>query len=75
MSCGEATSDASAPPESPVFPAEEIEWDGETLSYQGKRYRPGDRIDVGGGQMPLKELTGLSLPKGCPDGIRPFIIA
>ena len=59
----------------PVFPAEEIEWDGETLSYQGRNYRPGDRIEVGGGQMPLEELTGLSLPEGCPDGVRPFIVA
>lgn len=33
----------------PVFPAGDATWDGDSLSWRGNKYQPGDAIAVGGG--------------------------
>ena len=45
-----------------VFPAAEVSWDGDTLTYQGSGYRDGDFIEVSGGVMDLATLHGLRVP-------------
>src|SRR4029453_6726116 len=52
-----------------VFRAQEIDWDGEALMYEGRRYLLGDRIELGGGGMPLHRLKGLSLPEAWADTV------
>ena len=47
-----------------VFRARDIDWDGQVLSHEGRRYRIGDVLDVGGGHMALDRLDGLYLPEG-----------
>jgi hypothetical protein len=58
-----------------VFRAEDVDWDGKTLSYRGQRYRLGDRIDLMGGFMTLRRLTGLHLPEEWTDTPEAFVIA
>lgn len=58
-----------------VFSAEEIDWDGETLTYQERQYRFGNSIDLVGGFMALQRLTGLSLPEGWADTVEAFVVA
>ena len=47
-----------------VFRARDIDWDGQVLSHEGRQYRIGDVLDVGGGHMSLDRLKGLYLPGG-----------
>ena len=58
-----------------VFRAQDIDWDGETLVYEGRRYLLGDRIELGGGLMPLHRLKGLSLPEAWADTVETFVVA
>lgn len=58
-----------------VFRAEGIDWDGETLSYEGRRYRLGDHIELGGGFMALHGLKGLSLPEAWAATVETFVVA
>lgn len=58
-----------------VFPAHEIDWDGETLTYRDRHCRPGHSITLAGGFMALQGLTGLSLPEACADTVEAFVIA
>lgn len=58
-----------------VFGVEEIDWNGESLTYQERHYRVGDSIDLIGGFMALQRLTGLSLPEACRDAVEAFVVA
>jgi hypothetical protein len=58
-----------------VFRAQDIDWDGEVLTYEGRRYRLGDSIDLGGGLMALQRLTVLRLPEGRADAVEAFVVA
>ena len=58
-----------------VFRARDIDWDGETLTHEGQRYRLGDSVDLGGGLMTLRRLTGLRLPAGWADSVEAFVVA
>lgn len=50
-----------------VFRTQDIDWDGDTLTYDGRRYRLGDRIDLMGGSMKLERLKRLHLPEEWAD--------
>jgi hypothetical protein len=58
-----------------VFRAQDIEWDGETLTHEGRRYRLGDNVDLGGGLMALQRLKGLRVPSGWADSAEVFVVA
>jgi hypothetical protein len=58
-----------------VFRAQDIDWDGETLTYEERRYRLGDNVDLGGGLMALRRLTGLRLPDGWASTTDAFVVA
>jgi hypothetical protein len=58
-----------------VFRAEDVDWDGDTLTYDGRRYRLGDRIDLMGGFMTLRRLKGLHLPEEWADTAEAFVVA
>lgn len=67
--------DGSGHMELVVFRAQDIEWDGETLTYERHRYRLGDRINLGGGLIALRRLKGLSLPEAWADTVETFVVA
>lgn len=58
-----------------VFRAEDINWDGDTLTHEGRRYRLGDRVDLMGGFMKLGRLTGLHVPEEWADTAEAFVVA
>lgn len=58
-----------------VFRAEDVDWDGDTLTYMGQLYRLGDRIDLMGGFMTLRRLKGLHLPEEWADTAEAFVVA
>jgi hypothetical protein len=58
-----------------VFRAKDVDWDGDTLTYRGQRYRLGDRIDLMGGYMTLRRLKGLHLPEEWADTAEAFVVA
>jgi hypothetical protein len=58
-----------------VFRAQDIRWDGQTLTFAGADYRIDDPIDVGGGFMQLHELRALHLPAGWTGTERAFVVA
>lgn len=58
-----------------VFRAQDIDWDGETLTCEGRRYRLGDNVDLGGGLMALRRLAGLRLPEAWASTTDAFVVA
>ena len=58
-----------------VFPAAEVSWDGDTLTYRGAGYRDGDFIEVSGGVMDLARLHGLRLPEAWASTESAFVVA
>lgn len=58
-----------------VFPAAEVSWDGDTLTYRGSGYRDGDFIEVSGGVMDLATLHGLRLPAAWAATESAFVVA
>jgi hypothetical protein len=58
-----------------VFPAAEITWDGQTLTYHGVRYGRGDIIEAAGGVMDLAKLRGLRLPDEWASAMAAFVVA
>jgi hypothetical protein len=58
-----------------VFPAAEVTWDGDTLTYQGAGYRDGDFIEVSGGEMDLARLHGLRVPEAWAPTENAFVVA
>jgi hypothetical protein len=58
-----------------VFRAEDIGWDGETLTFAGADYRIGDTLDLGGGHMQLQSLKGLRVPARWTDAETAFVVA
>jgi hypothetical protein len=51
----------------PVFPEDEVTWDGTTLTYRGTMFIVGDTIDLGGG-LSNRDAPGRSIPSECGDG-------
>lgn len=58
-----------------VFPAAEVSWDGDTLTYRGAGYRDGDFIEVSGGMMNLARLHGLRVPEAWAATENAFVVA
>ena len=58
-----------------VFRAQDVEWDGLTLTYEEMPYSVGDTVEFGGGKMPLHGLEGLHLPRGWADTEIAFVVA
>jgi hypothetical protein len=51
----------------PLFPEDEISWDGEVLVLNGVTYQMGDTIDVGGGET-SRDVSTADVPDRCGDG-------
>ena len=58
-----------------VFPAAEVSWNGDTLTYRGADYRDGDFIEVSGGVMDLVTLRGLRVPEAWAATESAFVVA
>lgn len=58
-----------------VFPAAEVSWDGDTLTYRGADYRDGDFIEASGGVMDLAKLHGLRVPAAWAATESAFVVA
>ena len=58
-----------------VFPAAEVSWDGDTLTYRDAGYRDGDFIEVSGGVMDLATLRGLRVPAAWAATESAFVVA
>lgn len=56
----------------PIFPSDQVTWDGETLTFGADQYRVGDTITFAGNEIgDLSELEA-TIPAGCSAG--PFWI-
>jgi hypothetical protein len=51
----------------PIFPADEVTWDGERLVLNGSTYRVGDTLELGGGET-SRDVTSANVPARCGDG-------
>lgn len=53
----------------PIFEKSSINWDeaSKTLTFQGKKYKEGDEIRVGGGGLPTDETYPKKMNMGIPD--------
>lgn len=51
----------------PVFPDDEVSWDGTTLVWRGDEYHVGDEIELGGGEGD-REHVETPVPSNCGEG-------
>ena len=51
----------------PLFPADEVTWDGKQLVLKGVTYSLGDTLELGGGET-SRDITSASVPERCGDG-------
>ena len=53
----------------PIFEKSSINWDeaSKTLTFEGKKYKEGDEIRVGGGGLPTDETYPKKMSMGIPD--------
>ena len=51
----------------PVFPEDEVAWDGTTLTFRGETFVVGDTIDLGGG-LGSRDAPGRTIPTECGEG-------
>lgn len=58
-----------------VFPAAEVSWNGDSLTYRGAGYRDGDFIEVSGGVMDVATLHGLRVPAAWAATETAFVVA
>ena len=56
----------------PVFPSDQVTWDGETLTFGADQYRIGDTITFAGNEIGDRSELEAAIPSGCSTG--PFWI-
>lgn len=52
----------------PIFPVDQVTWDGETLTFGGQQYRLGDTIEFAGNELGEPNDLEVEIPEGCSAG-------
>jgi hypothetical protein len=57
----------------PLFPRGDVRWDGTLLTYDGRSYRLGDEVLVGGSES--QPRPGASVPASCDQDVSVWVVA
>lgn len=52
----------------PIFPVDQVTWDGESLTFGGEQYQLGDTIEFAGNELGEGDDLELEIPEACSAG-------
>ncbi|MGO8608864.1 hypothetical protein ACC848_38490, partial [Rhizobium johnstonii] len=52
----------------PIFPVDQVTWDGETLTFGGEQYQLGDTIEFAGNELGEPNDLEVEIPEACSAG-------